>query len=453
MATWVDQDDVASRLAYWLMTDPEHDQSPRGIRLRRALEALGLLTILLVTASLAVQFRNRVEGAQNVDAASLGATSEAPSTTPTTPPPTTTTTTTTTPPPTTTTTAPPPPLRTAQLVFTGDTLSHRGVVRQSAANAAAIEVDYDFGPMFDLVRETLTEADLAICHLETPLSTDNTGLSGYPTFNVPRELATGLRDAGYDGCTTASNHSLDRRSEGVFSTLDVLDDAGLLHSGAARDQDEYDQPTIYDAAGIAVASLSYSYGFNGFSEPADMPWLVNEIDVEEIASEVSVARNSGAEYVVVSLHWGTEYRHLPDDYQREHAQLVAAIEGVDIVIGHHAHVVQPVDLIDGTPVVFGLGNFLSNQSANCCAAGAQDGLIMQVDIEELPDDEGPGFRTSMTYVPTRVDRSDYTIVPVVDALAAADLSDAERAELEASRLRTADAINLLGNQAKVLEAR
>jgi hypothetical protein len=416
MATWVDQDDVASRLAYWPMTDPEDDQSPRGIRLRRALEVLGLLTILLVTASLAVQFRNRVEGAQNVDAATLGVTSEAPSTTPTFPSPTTTT---TVPSPTTTTTAPPPPLRTAQLVFTGDTLSHRGVVRQSAANAAATEVDYDFGPMFDLVRETLTEADLAICHLETPLSTDNTRLSGYPTFNVPRELATGLRNAGYDGCTTASNHSLDRRSEGVFSTLDVLDDAGLLHSGAARDQDEYDQPTIYDAAGIAVASLSYSYGFNGFSEPADMPWLVNEIDVEEIAAEVSVAHNSGAEYVVVSLHWGTEYRHLPNDYQLEHAQLVAAIEGVDIVIGHHAHVVQPVDLIDGTPVVFGLGNFLSNQSANCCAAGAQDGLIMQVDIEELPDDEGPGFRTSMTYV----------------------------------RLRTADAINLLGNEANVLEAR
>lgn len=351
----------------------------------------------------------------------------------------------------TTTEAPPPPRRTAQLAFTGDTLSHRGVVRQAAVNATGTEVDYDFGPMFDHVRDTLSAADVAICHLETPLSADNTRLSGYPTFNVPHELATALKDAGYDGCSFASNHSLDRRAEGVVESLGVLDDAGLLHSGAARDQAEYDDVTLYDAAGISVANLSYSYGFNGFSEPAGMPWLVNEIDIDEIADEVARAQTVGAEYIVVSLHWGTEYRHQPSEYQVEHARLVAGIDGVDIVIGHHAHVVQPVDIVDGVPVVYGLGNFLSNQSANCCAAGSQDGVIMQVNIQELPDDEGSGFRTWLTYVPTRVDRTDYTIVPVVEALAAPDLSDAKRRELEQSRERTADALTLLGRSAGLVE--
>lgn len=416
---------------------------------RRSVSVLVLLVALVGVGVLGVEFRNSARDADVASASVLPETLVAESTTSvpsTTVPPTTTT----------TTEPPPPPRRTAVLAFSGDTLAHRGVVAQAAANAADaadVEADYDFAPMFDLVRGTLSEADLAICHLETPLSSDNTRLSGYPTFNVPRELADALAGAGYDGCTTASNHSLDRRAEGVASTLDVLDEAGLRHSGSARDQMEYDEPTIYDAGGIAVASLSYAYGFNGFSEPADSPWLVNEIDVEEITREVAAARSNGAEYVVLSLHWGTEYRHEPNAYQLDHAQQIAAIDGIDIVIGHHAHVVQPVDIVDGLPVVFGLGNFLSNQSANCCARGAQDGLIMQVNIQELPPESDLGFRTWLTYVPTRVDRTDYSIVPVVDALADNDLDQADRGVLEASRERTADALALLGNAAGLIETR
>ena len=154
---------------------------------------------------------------------------------------------------------------------------------------------------------------------------------------------------------------------------------------------------------------------------------------------------------MLSLHWGTEYRHQPNAYQLDHAELIAAIDGVDIVIGHHAHVVQPVDIVDDLPVVFGLGNFLSNQSANCCARGAQDGVIMQVNIQELALESGSGFRTWLTYVPTRVDRTDYSIVPVVDVLAGNDLDLADRGVLEASRERTAEALVLLGNTAGLSE--
>lgn len=432
------------------MTEPHRSTKRAGTRQRKAFVLLGALAGVFLLATLGVAFRSRANSTSAVGVAVLGASTDQPAQSTTTASMTTTTTTTTT---STSTTQPPPPRRTAQLAFTGDTLSHRGVVRQAAQNAAGSDAEYDFAPMFDRVRDTLSSADLAICHLETPLSIDNTRLSGYPTFNVPRELADGLSAVGYDGCTVASNHSLDRRPDGVEGTLTVLDEAGLRHSGGARNQAEYDDVTLYDAGGISVASLSYSYGFNGFTEPTDMPWLVNEIDIEEIRAEVDRALEAGAEYVVLSLHWGTEYRHQPNEYQIEHAALVAAIDGLDIVIGHHAHVVQPVDVVDGTPIVFGLGNFLSNQSANCCAAGSPDGVIMQVNIQELPDDDGPGFRTWLTYVPTRVDRSDYTIVPVVDALVFDDLTAGGRAELEASRTRTADAINLLENPANVLEAR
>lgn len=414
---------------------------------RQVLGALAVVVGILAIGTLGAAYFRTANSAADTEVAVLGVSTEpVAETSPT------TTATTSTSTSTTTTEAPPPPRRTAQLAFTGDTLSHRGVVRQAAQNASEIDTEYDFAPMFDLVRDTLSSADIAICHLETPLSPDNTRLSGYPTFNVPRELADGLAQVGYDGCTFASNHSLDRRPEGVDATLTVLDEAGLLHSGGARNQTEYDEVTLYDAGGIVVASLSYSYGFNGFREPTDMPWLVNEIDLDEISDEVDRALEAGAEYVALSLHWGTEYRHQPNDYQLEHARLAAAIEGVDIVIGHHAHVVQPVDIVDGTPVVYGLGNFLSNQSINCCAAGAPDGVIMQVNIQELPEDEGPGFRTWLTYVPTRVDRSDYTIVPVVDALEVEGLSAMSPAELEASRARTADALTLLGDAARLVEA-
>lgn len=346
--------------------------------------------------------------------------------------------------------------RTALLAFTGDTLAHGAVVRQGAANASGTPAEYDFAPMFDSIAPYLSAADLAICHLETPLSPDNTDLSGFPTFNVPREMADGLRASGYDGCTTASNHSLDRRSEGVANTLDVLDDAGLGHSGMARDQAEYDAVTLYDANGITVASLSYSYWFNGFREPGETPWLVNEINVEEIAAEATRARDAGADFIVLSAHWGDEYRHEPNQYQLDNAAALVAAADIDLIIGHHAHVVQPVDVVDGVPVVFGLGNIISNQTANCCAAGAPDGVVMLVDIQESIVNGHSVFSTSFGYVPTRVDRSDFSIVPVIDVVADADaglteLAAGTRDVYIASRERTADALKLFGDEVGIVE--
>jgi len=352
------------------------------------------------------------------------------------------TSTTTPAPPTTTTTL--PPLRSATLRFTGDTLAHRGVVAQAARYASDSDAEYNFAPMFDLVRPYLSSADVAICHLETPLSIDNRQLSGYPTFNVPRELADGLAAAGYDGCSTASNHSLDRRAGGVDATLDVLDSAGLQHAGMARSAEERASATLYDAAGITVANLSYSYGFNGFSVPPDEPWRANIIDPAVVVADAAAAREAGAEYVVVSLHWGTEYRHDPNDEQLAVADALTGRPEVDLIIGHHAHVVQPIEKLDGTWVAFGLGNFLSNQSANCCAVGAQDGVIVGIEISELRVDgtSSPSFSTTVDYIPTWVDRSDFTIVPIGDVIDDPDTEAGLAQVLAASQERTDSVIGL-----------
>src|SRR5690606_4026793 len=126
--------------------------------------------------------------------------------------------------------------------------------------------------------------------------------------------------------------------------------------------------------------LSYSYGFNGFRVPADEPWRANLIDPERIVAEAQREREAGADLVLVSLHFGTEYRTAPSSYQRDVAAAVTAAGAVDLVIGHHAHVVQPVDVVNGTPVVYGLGNLLSNMHQ----PERRDGVLVRVQFEVEP---------------------------------------------------------------------
>ena len=171
-----------------------------------------------------------------------------------------------------------------------------------------------------------------------------------------------MHATGYDGCSTASNHSLDKGFDGVRSTLDTFDVVGLRHAGTARTPEEAAAITTYDVRGVRIAHLSYTYGFNGLPLPADAPWSANLIDAGRIHADAARARQEGAALVVVSLHWGTEYRAAPDGFQESVVSQLLPSEDIDLVIGHHAHVVQPVRKVGATYVVFGLGNELSNQS-------------------------------------------------------------------------------------------
>ncbi len=317
----------------------------------------------------------------------------------------TTTTSTTTTTTTTTTTVPPP--RTATLAFSGDLLPHSPVVAAGAANA---DEGWDFRPMFDEVRPILSAADLAICHLESPISSTDSNLSGYPVFNAPRAFLEAAVDAGYDGCSTASNHSYDRGSAGVRSTLDVFDDLPIRQAGMARDAEQDLAPVIYEVNDISVAHISAAYSLNGFSLPADEQYLVDLIDPEQILEEARIAKAAGAEFVVVSLHWGNEYQQAPSAAQDRWLAEILPSDEVDLIIGHHAHVVQPIDKVGDEWVVFGLGNFLSNQSANCCTAVTQDGMIVIVTL--LENDAGEIKATGIEYTPTWVDRSDGYVIRV-----------------------------------------
>ena len=268
--------------------------------------------------------------------------------------------------------------------------------------------------MFSEVSELIQGADLAICHLETPISPDNKELSGYPIFNAPKELANDLASVGYNGCSTASNHSLDKGPIGVFATLDELEAAGLKWAGMARNMQEKQIPTFYLVNEIVIAHLSYTYGLNGFRIPSELPFLVDVIEAEAIIEEATQARQFGADYVVLSLQWGNEYQHDPSPFQLELAEQLLNDPNIDLIVGSHAHVIQPIGTINGKPVIYGLGNFLSNQSFNCCPDASQNGVIVFVEIEGLRGEVHTTKKISVT--PTRVDRSNYEIVPLFDEI-------------------------------------
>ena len=351
-----------------------------------------------------------------------------------TPPSTTSTTTTSTTTTTTTTTTLPPP-RTARLAFTGDLLPHGSVQR---AGTAFVAEGWDFAPLYDEVRPIIEGADLAICHLETPISIDDTNLSGYPLFSAPRAFAQAALDVGYDGCSLASNHSYDRGAQGALDTITVLQEIGLPYAGQAASVEEDLAPVLYDANGITIAHISATYSLNGFVMPSDRQYLVDLIEPEAILQEARIAKESGAEFVIVSMHWGAEYRHEPISSQNEWLEATLPSEYVDLIIGHHAHVVQPVDKVGDEWVVFGLGNFLSNQSANCCVAASQDGMIATVEL--LENDAGEIEAVGVHYIPTWVDRGDGYIIRVADP-ARADLPTSTIDQMGITFDRTFDVVS------------
>ncbi|NEE40816.1 CapA family protein, partial [Streptomyces sp. SID7982] len=171
------------------------------------------------------------------------------------------------------------------------------------------------------------------------------------------EIATALRTTGFDSCSTASNHTLDDGAEGVRRTLDALDEAGVRHAGSARTAAEAARPTILPAGpgkGAAkVAHLAYTYGTNDIPLPAGRPWTVNVTDERKIVEEARAARRAGADVVVLSAHWGTEWQDEPDVQQLELAERLTASTDqgrpdIDLIIGTHAHVPQAYEKVNGT---------------------------------------------------------------------------------------------------------
>jgi hypothetical protein len=351
-----------------------------------------------------------------------------------------------TPPPTTiapTTSAPTtivPTPRRISMAFSGDILPHSPLWRGASRTASGGTTSdgshgYDFVPMLAELAPLHHSVDLAVCHLETPIAPAGEAYSTMPYYGVPAEVVDALAASGFGRCSTASNHTVDRGIEGISRTVDVLEAAGIGQSGMARTPAEI-EPVVIEVGGVAVSHLSYTWSYNGLRLPEGDEWRSALIDPARILADVATARGAGAEVVVVSLHWGTEQSHDVDGYQRRVADELTAAGTIDLIVGHHAHVLQPIEQVNGTWVLFGLGNLLSNHPTSFRWPDAsQDAAVVVVGFT-VDGDGAVGVDRPRAY-PTWVDKDAGWVVRLVaEELARNDLTAGQRNRLERSLTRT-----------------
>ena len=250
---------------------------------------------------------------------------------------------------------------TVNLTFVGDAMQHAPQI------TAAQQTDgtYDYSQCFQYLVDDINWADLAVVNLECPLG--GKPYTGYPCFSAPDSYARQLRDVGFDLFLTANNHCLDRRDKGLVRTCEMLDSLGVPHIGTYRDQQERDRaiPLIINVKGMKIAFLDYTYGTNGI--PIQGSVVVDLIDQQRIADDIALARQRGAHAICVNMHWGIEYQLKPVAEQRTLADFLVA-QGVDLIIGGHPHVVEPMEMRyskeydKNVLLVYSMGNFISNQS-------------------------------------------------------------------------------------------
>ncbi|MDT0341542.1 CapA family protein [Streptomyces litchfieldiae] len=320
------------------------------------------------------------------------------------------------------------------LVATGDLLVHDSVIRQAQADAGGI--GHDFARMLAAAEPLVSGADLAVCHMETVYGADGGPFTGYPTFKTPPDLARAVADVGYDTCSTASNHTLDAGPEGVTRTLDAMDAVGLRHAGSARSPEESDTPALLKAGDATVAHLAYTYGTNGIPIPEDQPWLVNLIDPALIVEDARAARAAGADVVVVSMHWGTEWQEAPDELQLSLAQELTASAGadgrrdIDLILGTHAHVPQAYEKVNGTWVVYGMGDQIAGVMND---PRGQYGTAARFTFTPPAEPNGSWTVSTAEYIPHAVANDPITLVNLPRALEAEPGHPEHTAALEAIR--------------------
>ena len=271
----------------------------------------------------------------------------------------------------TTTIPEPEPIR-VDIVMVGDILLHDRV------NESGLMADgtYNYDHMFAQVKEEISAADIAIVNQEVILGGRDIGLSGYPSFNGAFEVGDSLVEAGFDVVLHATNHALDKRKKGLLSCLSYWDEKhpqiGVL--GIHDTAEDAEEIYVKEIDGIKIAILNYTYGTNGIAMPQDMPFAVDMWNEKDIKADVEKAKQI-SDFVVVCPHWGTEYVFKETKDQQKKAQFLADL-GVDLVIGTHPHVVEPVKWLKGvngnnTLVYYSIGNFINATSGDHEGAAAR----------------------------------------------------------------------------------
>lgn len=266
--------------------------------------------------------------------------------------------------------------------------------KDAKRNAIGTEKNLNFTPYYNGVADIIQNADIAFINQETLMCGEGFSLSYYPLFNSPQQVGYDLIELGYDVINIANNHMLDKGADGLSKTIEFWKKQDVLMIGGYENEKDFDNIRILEKNGLKIAFLSYTYATNGLSKHAGSPIVIPYINDEDIIRQTALA-NSVADFVFVSVHWGDEGSFTPNDEQYRVAKLFAD-NGVDVILGHHPHVIQPVEWIDGasgnrTLCVYSLGNFMAQQDFAYNMVGGIIGFdIVYTDYSE-PHIENPVF--------------------------------------------------------------
>lgn len=270
------------------------------------------------------------------------------------------------------------------LVATGDCLIHGTVYRDAQVD----NNKYDFKPMLSDIKPIIKEYDLAFYNQETIIGGKAMGLSSYPMFNSPEEIGLDMIDAGFNMVSNASNHTFDRGEKAVINSQAFWKEQKVVTAGSYDSFEARDNIQVHKKNGITYALLAYTTLTNGFKPPVGKEYLWNIYNDELAKNNIESVRDK-IDVLIVSMHWGNEYQQEPSKDQQRIAEYLSSL-GVDIIIGHHPHVLQPVTKINNTLVIYSLGNFISSQIGEARLVGA----LVDVNINKKVDQETTTIKIS-----------------------------------------------------------
>ena len=261
------------------------------------------------------------------------------------------------------------------ILFAGDAMMHQTQLDNTRKGDS-----FDLSGYFSNIEKEVKAADIAVVNFEVPLG--GKPYSGYPAFSAPEDFALALQKAGFDFFLLANNHCLDRRTRGLVRTIRMLDSLEIRHTGTFLDRDHRHRtyPMLLRKKDFRIIMLNYTYDTNGLT--VDTPRIVNYIDKQVMEADIAEAKLFNPDFIIANMHWGLEYEQMPSREQCRLADWLLG-QGVDLVIGCHPHVVQPMELRkgeDGVPdrlVVYSLGNFISNMSREHTDGGAMVKVVLR----------------------------------------------------------------------------
>jgi len=268
----------------------------------------------------------------------------------------------------------------------GDNIIHESVYLDAKNRARSDTPEFNFIDMYDGIADLIKSADIAFVNQETPIAGSEYGYSGHPNFNSPREAGDTLVDLGFDIINIANNHMLDKKEIGLLKTIEYWETKDVLLLGAFRNAEDYDKIRVYEEHGVKIAFLTYTYSTNGMTLDIGSKHIIPMQSEVDLRRQILLAKEAG-DLVFVSMHWGNEDEYVPSSTQKYLAQIMVDM-GVDVIIGHHPHVVQPIiwaENADGhrTLIIYSLGNLISTMHPSYNMVG----MMVTFDIIKEPNEQ------------------------------------------------------------------